>query len=49
MVTMPRDRAGTFEPPVARRHPRLTGVEEIVLSLSACPGGCHRRGPCAVS
>ena len=33
---MPRDRAGTFEPQIVRkRQRRLTGVDEIVLSLYA--------------
>ena len=32
----PRDRAGTFEPQIVRkRKRRLTGVDEMVLSLSA--------------
>ncbi|CAM5497219.1 hypothetical protein GCM10010345_84630 [Streptomyces canarius] len=33
---MPRDRDGSFEPKVAeKRRRRLTGVDEMVLSLSA--------------
>ena len=33
---MPRDRAGTFEPQIVRkRQRRLSGVDEIVLSLYA--------------
>jgi putative transposase len=33
---VPRDRAGTFEPQIVRkRQRRLTGVDEIVLSLYA--------------
>ena len=33
---MPRDRAGTFEPQIVKkRQRRLTGVDEIVLSLYA--------------
>ncbi len=33
---MPRDAAGTFEPQIVRkRQRRLTGVDEMVLSLSA--------------
>ncbi len=35
-ITVPRDRAGTFEPQIARkRQRRLTGVDEMVLSLYA--------------
>ncbi|WP_354670961.1 IS256 family transposase [Actinomadura sp. DC4] len=35
-ITVPRDRAGSFEPQlVKKRQRRLTGVDEIVLSLSA--------------
>jgi transposase-like protein len=35
-VDVPRDRAGTFEPQIVRkRQRRLTGVDEIVLSLYA--------------
>ena len=35
-VEVPRDRAGTFEPQIVRkRQRRLTGVDEIVLSLYA--------------
>ncbi|GAA4996901.1 hypothetical protein GCM10023317_26870 [Actinopolymorpha pittospori] len=35
-VKVPRDVAGTFEPQIVRkRQRRLTGVEEMVLSLSA--------------
>jgi putative transposase len=35
-IGVPRDRAGTFEPQIARkRQRRLSGVDEIVLSLYA--------------
>jgi transposase-like protein len=35
-VTVPRDREGSFEPKiVAKRQKRLTGVDEMVISLSA--------------
>ena len=35
-IEVPRDRAGTFEPQIVRKRPRrLTGVDEIVLSLYA--------------
>jgi len=35
-ITVPRDRAGSFEPQlVKKRQRRLTGVDEMVLSLSA--------------
>jgi transposase-like protein len=35
-VTVPRDRDGTFEPQIVRkRQRRLTGVEDMVISLSA--------------
>ena len=35
-IEVPRDRAGTFEPQIMRkRQRRLTGVDEIVLSLYA--------------
>ena len=35
-VEVPRDRAGTFEPQIVKkRQRRLTGVDEIVLSLYA--------------
>ena len=35
-VEVPRDRAGTFEPQIVRRHQRKLGsVDEIVLSLAA--------------
>jgi len=35
-IVVPRDRAGTFEPQIVRkRQRRLTGVDEIVLSLYA--------------
>jgi transposase-like protein len=35
-IEVPRDRAGTFEPQIVRkRQRRLTGVDEIVLSLYA--------------
>ncbi len=35
-ITVPRDRAGTFEPQIVRkRQRRLTGVDEMVLSLYA--------------
>lgn len=35
-IEAPRDRAGTFEPMmVKKRQKRLTGVDEMVLSLSA--------------
>src|SRR4051794_40928266 len=34
--TSPRDREGGFEPPIVKkRQRRLTGVDEMVLSLSA--------------
>ena len=39
---MPRDRAGTFEPQIVqKRQRRLSGVDEIVLSLY-CQGADHR-------
>jgi hypothetical protein len=35
-VTVPRDREGSFEPKiVAKRQKRMTGVDEMVISLSA--------------
>jgi transposase-like protein len=35
-ITVPRDRDGSFEPQIVRkRQRRLTGVEDMVLSLSA--------------
>jgi putative transposase len=35
-IDVPRDRAGTFEPQIVKkRQRRLTGVDEIVLSLYA--------------
>lgn len=35
-ITMPPDRDGSFEPRiVTKRQRRLTGVDELVLSLSA--------------
>ncbi len=35
-ITVPRDRDGSFEPKiVAKRQKRLTGVDEMVISLSA--------------
>ena len=35
-IDVPRDRAGTFEPQIVRkRQGRLSGVDEIVLSLYA--------------
>jgi transposase-like protein len=35
-IEVPRDRAGTFEPQIVKkRQRRLTGVDEIVLSLYA--------------
>jgi putative transposase len=35
-IEVPRDRAGTFEPQIVKkRQRRLTGVDEMVLSLSA--------------
>jgi putative transposase len=35
-IDVPRDRAGTFEPQIVRkRQRRLTGVDEVVLSLYA--------------
>jgi putative transposase len=35
-ITVPRDRSGTFEPQIVRkRQRRLTGVDEMVLSLYA--------------
>ncbi len=44
-VRVPRDTAGTFEPQIVKkRQRRLTGVDEMVLSLSAKG---LRGGPCA--
>jgi putative transposase len=35
-IEVPRDRAGTFEPQIVKKRPRrLTGVDEMVLSLYA--------------
>jgi putative transposase len=35
-IAVPRDRDGTFEPKLVRKHQRrLTGVEDLVISLSA--------------
>jgi putative transposase len=35
-ITVPRDRDGSFEPQIVRKRPRrLSGVEDMVLSLSA--------------
>ena len=34
-IDVPRDRAGTFEPQIVKKRRRLTGVDEIVLSLYA--------------
>ncbi len=35
-ITVPRDRGASFEPKiVAKRQRRLTGVDEMVISLSA--------------
>ncbi len=35
-ITVPRDRDGSFEPHVVKkRQRRLTGIDEMVLSLSA--------------
>jgi transposase-like protein len=35
-ITVPRDRDGSFEPQIVKkRQRRLTGVDEMVLSLSA--------------
>jgi putative transposase len=35
-IAVPRDRAGTFEPKLVRKHQRrLSGVEDLVISLSA--------------
>lgn len=35
-ITVPRDRDGSFEPKiVAKRQKRLTGVDEMVISLAA--------------
>lgn len=35
-ITVPRDRDGTFEPPIVKKHQRrLNRVDEIVLSLYA--------------
>ena len=43
-ITVPRDRDGSFEPKIVKkRQKRLTGVEEMVISLAA--RACHRRGP----
>jgi hypothetical protein len=40
-VDVPRDRHGTFEPQIVRkRQRRLSGVDEIVLSLYAIPLAC---------
>ena len=42
-IDVPRDRAGTFEPQIVRkRQRRLSGVDEMVLSLYA-KGPDHRR------
>ncbi|GLY73826.1 hypothetical protein Airi01_020930 [Actinoallomurus iriomotensis] len=44
-VKVPRDVAGTFEPQIVRkRQRRLTGADEMVLSLSAkgLAHGCGR-------
>ena len=36
-IEVPRDRDGSFEPTIVRkRQRRLTGIDEIVLSLTAC-------------
>ncbi len=36
-IEVPRDRAGSFEPQIVKkRQRRLNGVDEMVLSLSAC-------------
>ena len=44
---VPRDRAGSFEPQIVRKHQRrLTRVDEIVLSLYA--GINHRGDRCAL-
>ncbi|GHF04460.1 hypothetical protein GCM10010359_01670 [Streptomyces morookaense] len=42
-IDVPRDREGSFEPQMVKeRQHRLTGVDEMVLSLSARgPGGCR--------
>ncbi|GLZ60897.1 hypothetical protein Misp05_44730 [Micromonospora sp. NBRC 107095] len=41
-IEVPRDRAGTFEPQIVRkRQRRLSGVDEVVLSLYA-KGFDHR-------
>ena len=38
-ITVPRDRDSSFEPQIVRkRQRRLTGVEDLVLSLSATGG-----------
>jgi transposase-like protein len=45
-ITVPRDRDGSFEPKiVAKRQKRLTGVDEMVISLTAkgLPPGRSRR------
>ncbi len=35
-IAVPRDREGSFEPQIVKKHQRrLTGVDEMVLSLSA--------------
>jgi putative transposase len=35
-ITVPRDRDGSFEPKLVRKHQRrLTGIEDLVISLSA--------------
>ncbi|MET4590651.1 hypothetical protein ABIA70_002256 [Arthrobacter sp. 754] len=42
-IDVPRDTGSTFDPQIVRkRQRRLTGVDEIVLSLSAT--GAHNRG-----
>jgi putative transposase len=47
-ISVPRDRESSFEPKiVAKRQRRLTGVDDMVISLSAkglTHGGVHSRG-----
>jgi putative transposase len=51
-LDVPRDREGSFDPVIVnKRHRRLNGVDEIVLSLYAqgmtqrCPASCWQVGP----
>jgi len=34
-IEVPRDREGTFEPQIVKKQRRLSGVDQIVLSLHA--------------